>query len=60
LEEADVRNHNYEGMTKQTPNRNRLPLTELSMRKSGGQPADTVRKNISFIQRPPPDDHPGS
>jgi len=53
LEEADVRNHNDEGMAKQTLNQNRLPLTELSMRKSGGQSAHTVRKSISFIQRPP-------
>jgi len=52
LEEADVWNHNDEGMTKQTLNQNRLPLTELSMCKSGGQPVDTARKSISCIQRP--------
>jgi len=53
LEKADVQNHNDEGMTKQTLNQNRLPLAEQSVRKSRGQPADTVRKSTSFIQRPP-------
>jgi len=58
LEEADVRNHNDEGMAKKPLNENRWPLTdmiymisELSMPKSRGQPADNVRKSISFIQR---------
>jgi len=52
LKETDVQNHNNEGMTKQTLKQNRLPLMELSTCKSGGLPADTVGKSISFIQRP--------
>jgi len=59
LEEADVWNRNDEGMAKQPLNLSRLPLTdiiyaisELSMHKSRGQSVDTVRKSISFIQRP--------